>query len=270
MLGCFGVIWSQKSATILGITAPVMALFIPLLDTALSIARRFLRRQPIFGADHGHIHHRLLDRGLTPRRVALLLYGAGVLAACFSLLQSTAENRAGGLIVAMFCALVWIGIQYLGYQEFDIAARLLRQSTFRSMVQSQLALRKCEESLRGATTSEECWRAIRQASCDFGFSQVALRLAGRAYQEELNRTGGRHWTLHVPVAELDYVQLTGKFEFSTTPNAVTPLVDLFYRVLSAKAAEFRRLAEQERQESIAAAYGAAESMAPGLEQSVGL
>src|SRR5437762_8292518 len=60
LLGCFGVIWSQKSATILGMTAPLMALGIPILDTCLSVVRRFLRHQPIFGGDRDHIHHRLL------------------------------------------------------------------------------------------------------------------------------------------------------------------------------------------------------------------
>ena len=67
LLGCYGVIWSDKSATLLGMTAPLMALFVPLLDVGLSVVRRFLRHQPIFDADRGHIHHRLLDRGLTPR-----------------------------------------------------------------------------------------------------------------------------------------------------------------------------------------------------------
>ncbi len=42
LLGCFGLIWSQKSATMLGVTAPLLA---------LAIARRFLKRQGVFGAD---------------------------------------------------------------------------------------------------------------------------------------------------------------------------------------------------------------------------
>ena len=73
VLGCFGVIWSQKSATIFGMTAPLLALAIPILDTGISIFRRFLRHQPIFGADRDHIHHRLLKRGLSPKGVALVL-----------------------------------------------------------------------------------------------------------------------------------------------------------------------------------------------------
>ncbi|MCP5111522.1 MAG: undecaprenyl/decaprenyl-phosphate alpha-N-acetylglucosaminyl 1-phosphate transferase, partial [bacterium] len=88
LLGCYGVIWSQKSATILGMTAPLMALAVPLMDTALAVVRRFLRGKPIFGADRGHVHHRLLDKGLAPRSVALLLYGACGFAAALSLLTS--------------------------------------------------------------------------------------------------------------------------------------------------------------------------------------
>src|SRR6201999_2943513 len=59
LLGSFGILWSQKAATILGITAPMMAMAIPLLDTGLAIVRRFLRNRPIFEGDRGHIHHRL-------------------------------------------------------------------------------------------------------------------------------------------------------------------------------------------------------------------
>src|SRR5688500_4440913 len=51
LLGCFGVIWAEKSVTLLGLTAPLIALSLPLLDVLLCIARRWLRNQPIFAAD---------------------------------------------------------------------------------------------------------------------------------------------------------------------------------------------------------------------------
>jgi UDP-GlcNAc:undecaprenyl-phosphate GlcNAc-1-phosphate transferase len=53
LLGCFGIVSGQKSATILGMTAPLMALSIPLLDTALAIGRRFIRKQPLSTGDLG-------------------------------------------------------------------------------------------------------------------------------------------------------------------------------------------------------------------------
>jgi UDP-GlcNAc:undecaprenyl-phosphate GlcNAc-1-phosphate transferase len=106
LLGCYGVLWSQKSATMLGMAAPLMAFSIPLLDTTLAIARRFLRKKSIVGADRGHIHHRLLDRGLSPRKVAFLLYGICAIAALFSLVM--VNNHYEVLIIAIFYRdLVW-------------------------------------------------------------------------------------------------------------------------------------------------------------------
>src|SRR6185436_13025698 len=58
LLGCFGVIWSFKTATVFGMIAPLMAMSVPILDATLAVARRFLRGRPIFGADRGHVHHR--------------------------------------------------------------------------------------------------------------------------------------------------------------------------------------------------------------------
>ena len=48
LLGCFGVVWSLKTATIFGIVAPVMAMCVPLLDVVLSVARRFHKGAPRF------------------------------------------------------------------------------------------------------------------------------------------------------------------------------------------------------------------------------
>src|SRR5205823_15056708 len=48
LLGCFGIIWSFKTATVFGMVAPLMAMFVPILDVTLSVVRRFLRGQPIF------------------------------------------------------------------------------------------------------------------------------------------------------------------------------------------------------------------------------
>jgi len=125
LLGAYGVMWSQKSTTILGMTAPIMVLSVPLIDTALAVVRRFLRGQPIFGADRGHIHHRLLERGFTPRRIALMIYGFCGLAAAFSLLQTIPFNRFSPVIVVAFCAVASLAIWRLRYIEFNVAGRAI-------------------------------------------------------------------------------------------------------------------------------------------------
>lgn len=125
LLGCYGVLWTQKCATLLGLAAPVMALALPLVEIALSVGRRFLKGEPIFRADHDHIHHRLLRLGFSPRKAVFILYAAAAVAAGLSLLQSVGGRGVEGLALVLFCAFVWVAVQSLGYVEFGAASRLV-------------------------------------------------------------------------------------------------------------------------------------------------
>jgi UDP-GlcNAc:undecaprenyl-phosphate/decaprenyl-phosphate GlcNAc-1-phosphate transferase len=239
MLACYGVIWCEKSVTVMSITAPMMALAIPLLDTALSILRRYLRRQPIFTADRGHIHHRLLDRGLSPRQAVLLLYAAGGIGASFSLLQSTGSATIRGLIVVVFCVLVWSGIRYLGYREFALAANLLRRNILRSMLQSSYSLQTYEDSLMAAKTIEDCWYTVRAIGHEFRFTYVQLKLAGCGYEEQLDSSPNAHWVLNIPVSDSEYVLFKYQFDAAPAVLAIAPIANLLHRSLSAKTAHFK-------------------------------
>ena len=191
-------------------TAPLMALSIPLLDVALAIVRRFLRRQPIFAADRGHIHHRLLDRGFTPRRVVLVLYGLCGLAAAFSLLQGVVHSFSGALLL-LFGVFVLLGIQYLGYAEFDLAGRLLFSGEFQRSVSAQLELRKFRAALAAAGAPADCWEVIRDACARFGFQQVRLRLAGEIFEYSRRRLRCRRLDgARAALTNGDYAVLTGR------------------------------------------------------------
>lgn len=183
LLGCFGIIWTQKSATFLGLLAPAMALALPLVDVLLAIGRRFLRNEPIFQGDRGHIHHRLLALGFQPRVVAIIMYGACGIAAALSLLQSKYSYHVGGPIVLAFCVLAFFGVKKLRYVEFSIVGRLLRRGGVLQMVQHELYLKKLEEALLEAKTRPECWNVIRTACQDLHFSSAQLVLEGEIYQE---------------------------------------------------------------------------------------
>lgn len=64
-----------KSATIISLLVPVVILGMPILDTFLAIIRRLRAHRPVFQADKGHLHHRLLDLGLPYRRAVWVMYG---------------------------------------------------------------------------------------------------------------------------------------------------------------------------------------------------
>jgi UDP-GlcNAc:undecaprenyl-phosphate GlcNAc-1-phosphate transferase len=231
LLGCFGIIWSQKSATLLGMTAPLMALAIPLLDASLAVVRRFLRHQHIFAADRGHIHHRLLDRGLTPRRVALVLYGMCGLAAIFSLLQNFARGQMAGAVVVLFCVVAWMGIQNLGYSEFSLARSIITSGALRHTISAQLSLRRLQEELHGAKSIEECWAVIYEACGTFDFVEVRMRIYGRTYHALLREHSDLCWTLRIPLEHDNYINFTRPHDSQVLPMSVSPFVDVVRRVM---------------------------------------
>ncbi|MEM6313653.1 MAG: MraY family glycosyltransferase [Planctomycetota bacterium] len=51
---------------------------LPVLDTALAFARRFVNKRPLFSADRGHFHHQLVARGLTVKQAVLTAYGLAI------------------------------------------------------------------------------------------------------------------------------------------------------------------------------------------------
>jgi UDP-GlcNAc:undecaprenyl-phosphate GlcNAc-1-phosphate transferase len=230
LLGCYAAIWSNKSVTFWGMAAPLMALSIPLLDVALAIVRRFLGRQPIFAADRGHIHHRLLDRGFTPRRVVVVLYGLCVLAAGFALLQGVMHSFSGALLL-LFGIFVLLGIQYLGYAEFELAGRLLFKGEFQRSVGAQLELRKFRAALAAAATPAGCWEVIREACAKFGFHKARLCLDGEIFQYSADESGAPGWTVRVPLANGDYMVLARPFSSAALPMVVAPFVDSLREIL---------------------------------------
>jgi len=81
-LAALSVLSVAKGAIVLALVVPVAALAIPIVDTAWAIVRRRLRGKPIAAPDTEHLHHRLLDFGLSPRETALVFYfGTAIFAA---------------------------------------------------------------------------------------------------------------------------------------------------------------------------------------------
>jgi UDP-GlcNAc:undecaprenyl-phosphate/decaprenyl-phosphate GlcNAc-1-phosphate transferase len=181
LLGSFALIWSSKSATLMGMAAPMMMLALPLLEVFLSIGRRYLRSQPILAADRGHIHHRLLALGLTPRDVALTLYGVCGLSAVLSLLQSLLSRRFQGSIVVLFAVLIIVGVRKLRYAEFSAARKLFSQRRFLRSLKDWLYLEEITSQLYAARTPEELWMVLEAVTAKLDFASVEFELDGEVF-----------------------------------------------------------------------------------------
>lgn len=64
----------QTPATTVALLTPAVAMAVPILDTLAAIVRRLSQGRSPFSPDYGHVHHRLVDAGLSQGQSVLVLY----------------------------------------------------------------------------------------------------------------------------------------------------------------------------------------------------
>ena len=86
MLASIGALWVLKSENVFFIFIPIIILALPIFDTLFAILRRYKGHHPIFQADKGHLHHRLLARGISHKNVVLILWGVSTVCSIIALI----------------------------------------------------------------------------------------------------------------------------------------------------------------------------------------
>ena len=156
MLSALALSGAQKAPTFVAVAIPVVSFGLPILETLLSIVRRLISGRPIFTADREHIHHKLLQMGLSHRQVVIVLYAVSALFAMLSLFLLWPTGSTLGLVLAVVGTGIWLGVQHLNYLEFGeirrVAQRTMEQ---RQIVINNLAIRRAMEELKIAGTFEQ-------------------------------------------------------------------------------------------------------------------
>lgn len=131
LIGVIGVQGSFKGPSAISILFPILAMGLPISDTALAIFRRWVRNLPLSAADRRHVHHLLIGLGLNPRQAALLLY-------CFSgflcgvvLLGVALRNEQLALLLGLagcvaFLLILTSRLNELSSLRGDLRARMAR------------------------------------------------------------------------------------------------------------------------------------------------
>ena len=229
LLGCCGALWGKNSPGLLGMSAPIVALSLPLLDTLLSIIRRFIRHRPIFTADRGHIHHRLLDRGVPARQAALLLYGLALIAMFFSLLLHFSVDNVFNIVVilCLFFGTMVLCLRYLGYSEFKVAKDILWHGRIQQMIDDEVNLSHLELTLRSAKSVTHSWQLFKQYCKALGFSEVRVLNSS----DNFDTIPGDHhlWSFRIPLNDGNAILLRRSAEF----NNRTPPLSTLARIATA-------------------------------------
>ena len=74
------------------VAVALLVLGVPIIDTFWIIVRRVSQGRSPFSADRKHIHHRLLDLGLSHRQTVFVIYGICIVLALLALLLSGVEQ----------------------------------------------------------------------------------------------------------------------------------------------------------------------------------
>ena len=111
VLSTVSILGLFKLQAIITFILPLLALAVPLADTAFAIVRRVLHGQSPFHADHGHFHHRLLATGLSQKQAVAVLYGVSAIGGLVALLIAGRSVALKVLcLIAIFLALVGIAV----------------------------------------------------------------------------------------------------------------------------------------------------------------
>lgn len=188
LLAALSLLGAQKATTAIAVITPILAFGLPVVDTTVTMARRVIGRRPIFEGDGEHIHHMLLARGWSQRRVVLILYsvcaGFGLLAA----LSTKTSSPMTGFVLFVIAAAVIVAVGQLRYHEVDeLRAGVKRTVGHRRLrVANNVRVRRAGLALSKASSLNEVFEALSNMLEfeEFAYANVQLGQAGRAQAGE--------------------------------------------------------------------------------------
>lgn len=186
LLSSLSVYCSIKAPMAVGLAAPLLALGLPLFDSLAAIARRFLERRSPFCPDSGHVHHKLLNLGLTQRRAVLIMYAVTLLAggAGLAMLLSK-QNRAIPLFVAGV-AMLAIFFRIGGGMRIRRNLALIKQNMDKQ--RQQRRTKRISDELQVQVTRIEnlsdLWAVLGDLAEKFDLQALQIQLADSLGSEE--------------------------------------------------------------------------------------
>jgi len=188
LLAALAVLGTQKATTAVAVLTPILAFGLPVVDTGVTMARRLIGGRPMFQGDSEHIHHMLLARGWSQRRVVLILYAVcaafGLLAALFT---KTSSPQTGFVLFVIAVAVI-IAVGNLRYHEVDEVRAGVKRTVGDRRIRwaNNIRVRRASLSLSKAANLNEVFEAIglMLEFEEFAFASVQLGQAGRAEVNE--------------------------------------------------------------------------------------
>ncbi len=161
-LAALSILGSQKASTAVAVAIPILAFGLPVVDTGVAIARRFVSGKPIFQGDREHIHHMLLQRGWSQRRVALVLYCVSAVFGLLAMLFVNSGSSLTAVVLFVVGVAVVIALGNLRYHEVDELRASVRRNIGDRRVRAanNLRLRRASQAVAAAATLHELFDGV--------------------------------------------------------------------------------------------------------------
>ena len=117
VLATVSILGLCKFYAVMTFLVPVLALALPLFDTAFAIVRRLIRGQNPMEPDRGHLHHRLIDHGLSQKQAVAVLYSvSAMLGLTAVVLATTGQLR---LLLLGFDLIIAVAVGVFVYRTIE-------------------------------------------------------------------------------------------------------------------------------------------------------
>lgn len=126
-MASLSIMGMAKSATFISVIIPVVILGIPLLDTIFAIVRRYCGRKPIFQPDKEHLHHRLIQMGLSHRQAVLSIYGVNVVLGLSAIALTVISPKQAAIFLVILSTVILMAANKIGVTSPGVQTPIVPQ-----------------------------------------------------------------------------------------------------------------------------------------------
>lgn len=219
----------------------IVSLFIayPVLEINLSVFRRLFRGRPIYMADQGHIHHRLLKQGWSSVGIVAVAVMVSVLPGMAALSTIMELKGWASWYLALSALALGLGLPILGFLDFLAPKFLAKHRPHYQIAHHFIAMQRIKLSMAG--TREEVLALVNQTCQELGV--IACRfivMADRQLKGGLDyvhgfdpiREDGKEDATHGPVDKLKLLGGKAAAKWMFEPQPTEGELDMEYRVIT--------------------------------------
>ena len=110
-LAAVSLLENRKETAAVTLLLPLVAIGLPIADSVRAFVRRLGRGQHVFHADTGHIHHRLLALGLSPRQALLVLWALCALFGVVAVGLAGLSRQVTVVLVVLLAVILFVTLE---------------------------------------------------------------------------------------------------------------------------------------------------------------